>query len=512
MFIKKYKIIPYLVIVLALSVVVFGIRWFIGAPIDNQKVYIYLNIIGAIVLLGFTLVYFMAVLKFPIHKIYLGAGISLGLVFMLIITPNSAADESNHYYKCYDFSNLFWGHGITEDSKEHLMRECDANLGLSKDISVENYSYLAEHFFEGSGNSDMVTMTVDDVTYENKDVLFYFPAILGIIIGRVLGIGGVGTYMLARVLLFAAYMAITYFALKKIPVLKREFAVILLMPSVLSRASAVTYDGLLMAYIFLFVAIVAYYIKNKTTIKVADAIFLVLTGIGITVAKGGVYLPFLLLLFLIPKNCFGTKVKYPVVVASAIVLSLVAYCLCNFSLFADLAGSASETANDLLWTEEEGYTLKYILTHPKDSLVMIAKTAMTFGYKWFGEAIGDGYGWLQVYVSPFLILAYTVILLVSVANMGEDEIVPSKKQKLMMIGIALISSILVVLSMWIFWTPLSYEVIVGVQGRYFIPMFMLLIPILKNKYLEIKKDITNGIILASVLIVIISAMDIVASL
>ena len=499
--ISKFKIIPYLIIMSFLLVAVMATKVFTGLVTP------YFVAIYAVVLVGFSVVYFLVVLKKSIEKIYLAAGLFLGLTFMLVIPPNGAADENNHYYKCFDFANVFWGKELVEDSKYHYLRDCDANLNLDKVISLDDYLYIEEIFWDRADSSELKQVYVDDVTYENKDLIYYIPAILGIILGRLLGMGGIGTYMVARLFLFGTYMFITYWALKKIPVFKREFTVLLLMPSVISRVASVTYDTLLMACIFWFISNVIYYMKKQTVITIKDAILMIIAGIGLTVGKGGAYIPFLLLMFLIPKKCFGERIKYPLVVAVSIGISFLAYCLCNFSLFADVIGSASSIENDLLWTEEEGYTIKYILTHPKQSIIVLVNTFMRFGYKWFGETIGDGYGWLQVYVSPFLIVAYTILIIFSTIS-REDEEIFTGKQRVFMGIVAILSCILVVLSMWIFWTPLSYELIVGVQGRYFIPMLILIVAAIKSKNWIMKKDVTPAILIVSVMITSLNAFNI----
>ena len=501
--IKKY--IPYLIIVAILCVFGYIVKWYSQGVVaealgdEAHVVYKYFIVIFALMLVGFTMVYVLVMRKASVEKIYLGAGITAGILFMLLITPIAAADEDNHFYECYDFSNVFWGYESSGD--EHWLRECDANTELTREIGATNY-YYTKRLFAKADATKVVKVTIDDINYDSENVVYYFPAVLGITLGRLVGASDVGILMLGRIFIFAAYMVITYFALKKIPILKPVFALVMLMPSVISRATAITYDALIMAYIFMFIAYVVYYLHTKEVFKIKDIIIMALLGLTITIAKGGAYIPFLLLLFLIPKTCFGTKIKYPVIVFSSIVLCLVTYCLCNLSLFVDIKDSTSGVTNDLAWTEDEGYTLKHILTQPKNSVVVLIRSFIQFGYKWYGEMIGDGYGWHQIYVSPMLAVAYTVLLGIASLNTEEKEECLSNKSRLVCGGVIIFSSALVILSMWMFWTPLNSTFILGVQGRYFIPMFMLLMLAIKNKNLLIKKDISKWLILTSFLIVL----------
>ena len=49
--------------------------------------------------------------------------------------------------------------------------------------------------------------------------------------------------------------------------------------------------------------------------------------------------------------------------------------------------------------------------------------------------------------------------------------------------------LLVLLSMCIYWTPLGYDYIEGVQGRYFIPIVFTLLIVLNNKKVAIREHV-----------------------
>lgn len=507
-FIRKFHIIPYLICIFVLFIVGYCVKWFrlsdAEAALGTKaaEIFNYFNIIFAVVIIGFSVIYFLVVKKISIEKLYVIAAFFVGILFMLIITPYASSDEDNHIFKCYDMVNAIMGSKTYDDPQYHWLRACDANNELDREVSMKNYLYVYEHFWEKSDSDEMVLVHVDDVTYDTQAIIYYFPAVAGIWLGRILNLGTVATYMLGRLFILVVYVMITYFALKKIPVFKTGFALIMLMPSTIAKAACVSYDGLLMAYIFLFIAYSVYYIYNKQSLKVKDIVILVLSGLAMTVGKGGAYLPFLLLLFLIPKTNFGRKIPYPAVVAGAIAGSLLVYCLYNMELFSDVAQSGQGTVNDLAWTEEEGYTLKYILTNPLKSLKVFINTFIQFGGLRYVELIGSGFGWLKVYVSEFYVAAYTLILVIAGLNVNGEEFTFDRKQKILMGGIVVISSLLVIVSMWLFWTPINYPYVVGVQGRYFIPMLVLVFFIIKNKFMTIKKNISNELILAAVLVTI----------
>ena len=505
-FIRKYHLMPYTIIILVVALLGYGVKWYnydgVMAVLgeNTSSFYGYFHVIFALIIIGVSVVYFLAVIKkTAIEKIYVVAASFVGIIFMLIITPYASADEDRHILECNDFSSAIFGYEMP-DSKYHWLRECDADTELNREISLRNYQYVAENFFSKAENNNVVLIYKDDITYDADNVIYYYPAIMGITLGRLLKLGTVPTYMLGRLFMLAAYLVLTYLAIRKIPKFKAGFALIMLLPSTMQRAASISYDGLLMAYIFLFVSYVFYYIYNRTTIKVKDAIIMAVSGVLMSVGKGGAYLPFLLMLFLVPKSNFGTKIKYGCIVAGAIFISLIAYIAFNPELFIDIAGSTSGDANELLWTEDEGYTLKAILTSPKNSIKVLLNTFICFGGLKYSEMISNGFGWLQVYISEIWVVAFSILLVLALFNEEDEKFVFNNKQKIMFGGIAVATVGLIVLSMWLFWTPLSHRYVEGLQGRYFIPVLIPVLFALKNNLFTIKKKIAPYMIFSAVLL------------
>ena len=513
-FLKKYHLIPYIIIISLIGIFGYVAKWYnysgVGAILgqDTGAFYRYFNVIFVLILLAVTVVYYLAVIKkAAIEKLYVVSAGFIGIIFMLIVPPYASADEDRHLLECQDFSSAIFGYEM-EGEKEHWLRECDANTELSRDLSVKNYQYVAENFFAGCDSKEMELKYIDDITYDEDNVVYYYPGIIGITIGRLFNMGTIATYMLARVFMLVTYLVITYFAIKKIPVFKAGYAILMLLPSTMQRAATVSYDGLMLAYIFIFVAYVFYYIYNVKTIKVVDAVVMALSGVLLAVGKGGAYIPFLLMLFMIPKENFGKKVKYGFIVAGAILLCLVAFVGFNYELFADIAGSTGGETNDLLWTEEEGYTLREIITSPKRSLKVFINTFIMLGGAKYSEMIGNGFGWLQVYVSDIWVVAFSILIVMTLFNESGENFTFSKKQKLMFGVIAVASMGFVILSMWLFWTPLNSSYIEGLQGRYFIPILIPLFFILKNKLFSVQRKVAPYLVCSAMIMYVGVFLDI----
>ena len=82
--------------------------------------------------------------------------------------------------------------------------------------------------------------------------------------------------------------------------------------------------------------------------KVKEVIVTIVAGGLLVTGKGGAYVPLLLLLFLIPRENFGEKIKYPVVVGMAVFITIIVFLISNPSLFTDLVGSGKGTEDELI--------------------------------------------------------------------------------------------------------------------------------------------------------------------
>lgn len=71
--------------------------------------------------------------------------------------------------------------------------------------------------------------------------------------------------------------------------------------------------------------------------KVKEVIVTIVAGGLLVTGKGGAYVPLLLLLFLIPRENFGEKIKYPVVVGMAVFITIIVFLASNPSLLRTLS-------------------------------------------------------------------------------------------------------------------------------------------------------------------------------
>lgn len=104
-------------------------------------------------------------------------------------------------------------------------------------------------------------------------------------------------------------------------------------------------------------------------------------------------------------------------------------------------------------------------------------------------AIGSQLGWLEVKPSETIITLYLILLVIaSVSEKNSEEFNAKNKIWLILISAGVI--LLVEYAMYTGFTPIGAEFIGGIQGRYYIPIYILLLLCLSKKenYLKIKNS------------------------
>lgn len=494
-FVKKWHIIPYVIMLIVIIGVGMAVKYrksdIVTAAYGSDAAYLYryFTVIMAVIIIGATALFYMIFIrKAKIHNIFLTAVLSIGILVTLAVPPFVSADEDTHVGVVGYYANMISGVGNADAANNlYYSRVCDVNYEGTHDLSAGNYIRMAKDFFRrpSSTEKEYVEVQGNHISTNPVRVILYAPAVVGTLFGRLIGAGTTMVVILARLFMLAAYVALCYFAVRKIPTGKGLLIMAALLPSALMRAPFICEEPVLNGAVILFVAYAVNASFSTETLKVRDAVIMVLCGMVMCIGKGGAYIPLLLLLFMIQKKNFGGKIKYPVIVAGSIILCGIMFVLANPSMFKDVLGNNS----DLYYTDEPGFSLSYILKHPKGSFIMVANTWFQEGGRLFTELFGGTAGYLQIPSSSIVTCGFVALVILAIFNVNGEELCYSRKQRTISLVGVVLSAGLALLSMWLFYTPMSYGTIIGIQGRYFFPVVLPLLLIFKNRLMIIKKNV-----------------------
>jgi len=174
-----------------------------------------------------------------------------------------------------------------------------------------------------------------------------------------------------------------------------------------------------------------------------------------------VLFPFLL----IPPSKFTHKRTYPFLLAVTVLLLLVEVAgwniIASTHIDALLSNGADPTAQVL-----------YLLGHPLTFLLTVIRDFLTNGWTYFQGWI-NGYGYY--YWTPPQIVSFLFLLsLGSVLLADSTPEQANRKFRIVLILMFVASYLATVVSLYVSFTPVSSDQVLGVQGRYFIPLALLL--------------------------------------
>lgn len=469
-----------------------------GYP-DNTKGALIALFLGAGVL-GVGLMVLLYWLSFHktvrIERLFLISGILLSLAYMLFFAPVSVPDEQAHYITAYRLSNLFLFRFDQIGNQDVLIRATDAEFFGYFDgngiLDGEKYRLLLQHFswFAG-GNTGLETYSYDAVT---NVPLGYVASALGIAVGRLLHLGGGAVFYLGRIFNMAQYITLAYVAMRRIPFGKTVLFVISLFPMTLHLCASYSYDCMIIGVSMCFVAEIVRMIYGDS-ISHRQIIFCAVMCFVLAPSKL-VYTPLLFLVLLIPGDKLKNVFPRPNLLKALLILVGV------LGLFiGQLNSMASYVGEDagayISWAGEEGYSLSWVLQNPIGTVLVFLNTVLYMTDFYFSSLLGGSLGWLQISVPYYFCLPFAALFCLACLRKREEVPGLGFLSKCWVFLLILGSSGLILASMFLSWTPITSSTILGVQGRYFLPLLPAVFLLLRGNGITINSSIDRHIIFLS---------------
>ena len=398
--------------------------------------------------------------------------LTAGVIYAAVFLPFTIPDEGEHYLSAYRISNYITFNTDQIGEERLLIRSCDLEL-ISRlranALSPEYYSSLANNFqmFAADRSASFIP-----AKFIGSAPAGYIASALGISLGRALHLGALPTFYLGRFANLGLYTFAVWWAMKRIPYGKTALFVISAFPMVIHLVASYSYDFLVIALAMLFVSQVLYMREKPGKVSIPDIILCAVYSILLAPAKL-VYFPILLLIFLVPSEKFGFSKKTAALIKCGIIAVGIAALL--IMQLGKISTYMSD-GNSVSWSNDEVYSVSHVLTHPLEFLRILFNTFYHYTDYYSSMIIGnhmDGTG--GVILPVFLWSLMIPVTVFSFLRRKDEE--PKALQRstrfwcfVLFAGIC----ILALLSMLFSWTPVSSNVIRGVQGRYFIPALPLL--------------------------------------
>lgn len=412
-------------------------------------------------------------------KFFLLSAIAVGLCYFILFLPWSVPDTNSHYPAVYRLSNMLLG--FPED-REWTCRAEDGRyfISVSRDFQpqIRSYADTVYNFTFFCQDERMIDFPADAQKMEFYSILCYWPQTLGLTLGRILGLGAIACTYLARLGIFIFYVWGCCHAVRVTPVGKSIFAFIALMPMPLSNSSGISYDPLVFITTLNFTASVLALNHKPASKKLWFEAVIWAFMVGGT--KGGGYLILLPLALLLLDR---TKIKG----SSIRCLSIIGSGLFSVLLFNKLL----QIGNTLFQfgAENNGnMSTMDALRHPIRYLQMALLTYISEGNDFIFDLLGTNLSWVERTV-PAYVLAGLALIVILYAIMEKDELTLDKRHKYVF---AFIIALLVVTlpAMLLSFTYKGARMVLGPQGRYYLPVHALIL-LLLTKF-SLHQDIFAG--------------------
>ena len=448
-------------------------------------------IVCAVIIVGFLAFAFVAfVKKCKLEYIYLTLGLTFGMVFVLSLPPYTAPDEGTHISTTYAFVSEFLGEDPIFDEANHVIsRGTDGDIGGEAQVSLVKFHDLYEAVKYPSGDLER-----DFARGGKLDVPFtcYLPQILGVLLGVLLKFSGFWTLYLGKVFAMLFFTICIFFSIKWIPWGKMVIMTVALLPMSMELASSFSYDCVLNALCILFISYTLHLICKKDKVTWKDFLFL---GIIICVIAPCKMFYFLIagMLYLIPKEKYKSKKTYWMMNTGILVAGLAVLIIMRFQFLTSHVGGATPSAIE---DATVNYSIATILGDIPHSISVLFNTAIIKSEFYYNSMWGNQLGSLQVYIPTFVITSFVLVLFTAgICTTREERVVyePDAKFRLVNLGLSLLMFLGILAALWIGWTPVTYGVIEGVQGRYFLPFLPMVFLSMRNKTFLLQKNIDRGL-------------------
>lgn len=462
--IAKYK---ELFLCLGVMIVLIAMTWQIWS--DNEVGNIWL-VVGIEVLAMSGLFWELNLMKnhgVAIEKQFLLIGIVFGVLFILVLPPGQSPDDINHYRRAY---------GITEGSliADEKVDGTDA-IGSELPIEIESfesmpsdgsYERLGSALVRGDSGEKREQAYTNTALY---NFMCYLPQVLAALVGKALHMSTMGIAYLMEVFNFTVWVLLVYFAIKLIPKFKSVILFIALLPITLQEATSMAPDALTIGLGFFLVAFVMYlaYGYKKGRMKNDELVVLYVLAIMIGFCKI-VYYPLVLLYLVIPEERFGGKRQKWIHLSIIFGVTLVL----NMAWLAFSSGLLMEFNPGV---DSRGQLIG-IVKNPIKYLCVMLRTINASGQLWLSNMLGILIGSFSINLPGglfFISFAFLIILI-----MQRDESIELKRfDRIVFICVFMAIVLLIFTSLYLQWTAVGSPIIDGIQGRYFLPI-LIMVPVM----------------------------------
>lgn len=404
------------------------------------------------------------------EKLFLYTVPIMCLLFLAIMPMYRGHDENRHMLRIYEIST---GHLLTE------VHDDVVGTPLPKVVVDGTGKYWREEMTY----NDVLDLKDVEIDYEDTKItsmdtvavyspVQYIPQAIGMVFSRLISDNMLLMLYMARLFNLIVCIVLLYFAIKLIPFGKLLVYLISILPLSIEAFSTMSPDGITISLSILLIAYILNIIFNKDrVVQKKDVAIISVMSVIIALCKI-VYVPLVAAILLIPASKFKSKKSKALISTFVIGISVIANLIwfkISTNYLAIISGGSS--------TDK----IINVLTSPIDYFRMLLYTinynGSTYMERLFGSVLAMGEFVKLYFIVPFV---FSMFFLFESTTSKELKKRFTEFQNIVIFLIALVVIGLVFTSLYVQFTDESSMTIDGVQGRYFIPILLLVGLLLAN--------------------------------
>ncbi len=439
--------------------------------------------------------------KWKLHRIYFYAVLLTGFIYALLIPGCMKSDELRHFSRSIQILEYFQ-RDIGEEAEIIAIRKGDKELKLREIIAHSEFTrdYIdAYHdmLLQPCSNNSQVWVSstyfyknYDPVSSYKLQIPAYLPSIIGILIGKCMGLSLPGVIVCARFWNILIFAIIGAYCIGIIPVGRNVLFVMSMLPETIHQISCISYDMWLIGLTILICSISVEILFHQEY-----------ANWSLWKADKKNFNRFILLamasILILPVKNFGAA---PVAFVPMLVLLLkyhhikwVRRTFWGLAVVALMAGTAiifckREMLGQLLWEphmcrtfpKEQAYSLQKLIREPASMLLLGYNFFLHIG-EWFVQLFGARLSSMNLHVDIASYAPYIVLLYEAAQGRQEDiqrvKYMHCNKRGYIvgMLSIGVLVGSLPVVAMFLYSTRANHIYVEGVQGRYFISMAIIML-------------------------------------
>ena len=427
-------------------------------------------------------------------------GLLGALPLVLLTPPFQVPDEAQHFARAYQLSE---GSLWSEMRGGRVGADLPASLSASIEHVLGSTQEHADHPVRPQPLAETLADLARPLAPDDRAFLGfagaavysplpYVPQILGIWMGRAFALGPLGLLYMGRLFNVLASLALVALATRLTPIGKNIVLVTGLLPMALYQDASLSPDAMVIASAFVFVAL-ALRAQAHGGWRRPDMTGAILAGTLVCSLKP-VYAP-MLVIALVP-DLFVKERRRDTIVSHLLIVGFVAAIS-----FAWLQSTSSIFILPRPGTSLRGQAA-FMATAPLDVLMVLARTLVDKSLVYYQSTIGM-FGWMKIRAPDLLyqlpVFAAAVLLFAE----RERSDAADKRAASWHIMLALVCFGLVLIALYLIWTPVAMPVVEGVQGRYFLPFLGLAGIAILRLTPPLGKGLAPSYVLASLVVLVL---------